>query len=687
MLQFAATIFTGAFLLFQVQPLIGKFILPWFGGAPAVWTTSMLFFQVVLLAGYIYAHLLTRLCRPRGQTILHGILLLVALALLPITPGPSWKPTDAGDPTWRILQLLLFCLGLPYFMLSSTGPLMQEWFRRLNPGVSPYRLYALSNLGSLLALLSYPFIVEPALTRKSQAAMWSWSFGLFIVLSGICALRLWKANPVATEAAAATDVPDSDAKNWSSGSRILWIVLSACAVVLLLAITNKICQDVAVIPFLWVLPLAIYLLSLVLCFDSSGWYSRPVFGGAFVVAVILLCDLMYGGPHYPLVLQIAIYAGTLFICCMICHGELVRLKPPPRHLTAYYLTISTGGATGGLFVAILAPRIFNSYAELQWGLWTCAVLLMICYVRDGTRVTFGDRKWPIWPGVLTGVVFLGCTFLMESFRGKKNNLSASRNFYGILRVYEARVEEPSEHCYVMKSGGIVHGMQFVHPARALEPTLYYHEDTGVALALRHLPRTGDKRIGMIGLGTGTLAVYGQTNDYIRYYEINPEVKRLAETRFSFVANSKAHLEVALGDARLSLENEQSQNFDLLVLDAFTSDSIPVHLLTREAFEVYLRHVKTNAVLGINISNRHLDLQPIVEKLAQHFQLKTARILFRDRSAPFWITSSDWILLSRDEGFLNHQVFRERKSPPTDHLASVPLWTDEYTSLFKILKRE
>ena len=687
MMQFAFTIFAGAFLLFQVQPLIGKFILPWFGGTPAVWTISMLFFQTVLLAGYAYAHLITRFFRSRGQAIVHASLLLAALVLLPITPASTWKPTGAEDPTWRILRLLLFCLGLPYFVLSSTGPLMQEWFRRLNAGVSPYRLYALSNLGSLLALLSYPFIVEPALARKIQAVMWSWSFVLFAVLSGLCAVRLWKANPSTLRSPAPSELSGSDTENCSYGARVLWMALSACAVVLLLAITNKICQDVAVIPFLWVLPLAIYLLSLVICFDRPGWYAREPFTVAFVGAVILLYHLLSEGTHYPLIIQITVYVGTLFICCMICHGELARLKPAARHLTAYYLSISAGGASGGFFVALLAPRIFNSYAELHWGLWICAVFIMICYARDRVTLLVIDRRWPVWPGILAGVLVLGCVLLMESFRDRKNNLDVSRNFYGILRVYERNVGLPGEHCYVMKSGGVVHGLQFSDPARALLPTMYYHENTGAALAFRHFAASGGRRIGVIGLGTGTLAAFGQTNDLMRFYEINPEVERLAETRFRYLAHSKAHIEVSLGDARLSLENEPSQNFDLFVIDAFTSDSIPVHLLTREAFELYLRHLKTDGVIVINISNVHLKLQPVVEKLAQHFKLNTADILFRDPNAPFWITASDWILLSRDEGLLNHQVFQERKSPPTQNLAAVPLWTDEYTSLFGILKWE
>jgi len=697
--ELALTIFTGAFLLFLLQPLIGKFILPWFGGSPAVWTTCMLFFQLVLLGGYAYAHLSARLLKPRWQALLHVALLAAAVLFLPITPAASWKPVSPDQPVWHILSLLFVCVGLPYFVLSTTGPLIQEWFRRLHPGVSPYRLYALSNLGSLLALLSYPFVFEPNFTRKTQALIWSAGLGLFVLLCGRCAWRVWRlrieekvvdapqlelGERSAKIEKRTSDAPQSAIRNPQSAI-VLWLLLPACASVLLLAITNKICQDVAVIPFLWVVPLAIYLLSFIICFDSPGLYSRNAFAVALGGALVLLCEILFEGTVFPILLQLGIYCAVLFLCCMICHGELYKLRPEPSRMTAYYLTISAGGAAGGLFVAVIAPLIFNSFAELHWGLWTCTLLLAFLYARDNTAIAIAGRGVPVWKAVLVGVLLLGFTLRAQAVYAARKTTTVTRNFYGVLRVCEEKKDDPSDYSRVMISGNIMHGLQFQNLARALTPTTYYHEQSGVGLALRQLRRTGGRRIGVVGLGAGTLATYGDKGDYIRYYEINPEVKRLAQTEFTFLSNCQARLDVVLGDARLVLENEQAQQFDLLVLDAFTSDAIPVHLLTREAVEVYRRHLKPDGVLAIHITNRHLDLRPVVETLAAEFGLGTTALSFAAKDRSWWMSPCDWVLMTRDKAFLEQEAIRTAKSPRLEDLSRAPQWTDDYTSLFKILK--
>jgi MFS family permease len=392
---FALSIFTGAFLLFQVQPLIGKFILPWFGGAPAIWTTCMLFFQAFLLAGYAYAHLSARYLKPRAQVVLHLALLLAALAALPIMPAARWKPVASGDPSWAILGLLTVCVGLPYFVLAATGPLLQAWFSRLNPGRTPYRLYALSNAGSLLALISFPFIFEPAFTRKTQAALWGWGLVAFVLFCGVCAVYLWRANPPAA------GPEQSDAADHRGppplGAMLRWFCLPACASVLLLATTNQICQDVAVIPFLWILPLSIYLLTFILCFDSPRWYYRPAFGLALIPALGLVFYALYRPLALPLWGQVGAYSFGLFVCGMVCHGELYRFKPAPRHLTSFYLMIAAGGAAGGVFVSILAPLIFQTYLELHCGLWAIVALLLWIHAREQTVINFGPRQWRLWP--------------------------------------------------------------------------------------------------------------------------------------------------------------------------------------------------------------------------------------------------------------------------------------------------
>ncbi|MFM9081238.1 MAG: ferrichrome ABC transporter permease, partial [Opitutaceae bacterium] len=369
MLPFALTIFTGAFLLFQVQPLIGKFILPWFGGGPGVWTTCLLFFQVVLLGGYAYAHFSTSRLSPRRQVMLHAVLLLVSLALLPITPGDGWKSDLGGDPNLRILLLLAATIGLPYFVLSSTGPLMQQWFSQTNPGVSPYRLYALSNVGSLLALLSYPAYFEVKFSRQAQAVMWSAGLAMFAILCGVCAWILWRRSPGAVASASgpatADSVPAETEEAPSATDRFLWIVLPMVASVLLLATTNKLCQEVAVIPFLWVLPLALYLLSFIICFDHARWYHRPTFIALLVIGMAAAAQILPAGTDVPMRLQIAAYNVVLFLACMVCHGELYRLKPAPKRLTSYFLLISLGGALGGFLVAIVAPAVLSDYRDLQ----------------------------------------------------------------------------------------------------------------------------------------------------------------------------------------------------------------------------------------------------------------------------------------------------------------------------------
>ncbi|MBI5384200.1 MAG: fused MFS/spermidine synthase [Verrucomicrobia bacterium] len=763
MLKFASTVFAGAFLLFAVQPLIGKYILPWFGGTPAVWTICMLFFQVLLLGGYAYAHVSTSRLSPRRQAVLHLALLAGAVALLPITPSDAWKPQDSSHPALRILALLAASIGWPYFVLSATGPLMQEWFRRTHPGRSPFRLYAVSNLGSLLALVSYPFWFEHQFSRKTQAACWSWGMLAFVLLCGFCAVWFWRRNPVAS--AGPDSAPAEAVIRPAIGRRLLWLALPACASVLLLATTNKLCQDVAVIPFLWVLPLGLYLLTFIVCFDSPRWYSRVAFGVLLVPAVAASCWTLARTDDVPLVNQVVIYSAVLFVGCMVCHGELYRLKPHPRFLTSFYLMIAVGGALGGGFVAVMAPLIFDTYAELPWSLGACLLLFLIVCALDkgglapsGWRV-FGllcsllagvalDRTWVwftgwlkahqerlhwsfpanpswryveqlhwvIWLGVAGLVVraflkrhsarprrwhlitcallgaalwWIGATLWTQSWRARQGALSLARNFYGVLSVREYERADPDKHYLVLQHGRITHGLQFVEPASARWPTTYYGENSGIGLALRHASRQQDRVIGVVGLGTGTLAAYGKKGDRLRFYEINPEVQRLAQERFTYLKQCPARVEVVLGDARLSLEREPPQQFDVLALDAFSSDAIPVHLLTREAVEIYLRHLKPDGVLAVHISNQYLNLAPVVDRLASHFQLQLASISESDdlseEETEWWHYASTWVLLTRNEEFLRQPALREARSEPGAKTKTIPLWTDDYASLFPLLQ--
>ena len=404
MFAFSLTIFWGAFLLFLVQPLIARFILPWFGGGPAVWTTCMLFFQLLLLGGYAYAHFSISRLTPRRQVITHLVLLALAVALLPITPGDAWKPTDGSHAAGHILLLLLGCLGLPYLVLSATGPLLQAWFSKANPGVSPYRLYALSNVGSLLALLIYPFYLEPQLSRQAQADGWSWGLAIYAGLTAWCGLKVWKSSATDDETARTAEV-EAPASAWR---KLLWFALPACGVMLLLAITNKLCQDIAVVPFLWVLPLSLYLLSFIISFDSPRWYHRAFWLPLLAALLGMALWNLYQAESHPDITPLAtLYLGTLFVACMVCHGEVYRLRPGASRLTGFYLSLSAGGAAGGLFVALVAPFVFPDYFELHLALFLTAALVLLVLRQDPTLpLREGRARWA-WAVPFVALAALG----------------------------------------------------------------------------------------------------------------------------------------------------------------------------------------------------------------------------------------------------------------------------------------
>lgn len=758
MIPYALAIFAGAFLLFQVQPLIGKFILPWFGGGPGVWTTCLLFFQVVLLGGYAYAHALSRGFRLRTQAIIHGALLLAAAATLPIAPGEFWKQHLAGNPTWEILMLLSATIGLPYFVLSSTGPLMQQWFSWAKPGVSPYRLYALSNAASLLALLSYPTYFEVKFSRYSQSTLWSAGFVLFAIVCGFSAWRTTR-SAEAPQAPASSATPantldpvDEQLARPSVADRLLWIALPAIASILLLAATNKLCQEIAVIPFLWVLPLSLYLLTFVICFDHARWYHRGIVVTLLTIGIACVFQIMPAGNTVPMALQIACYTATLFLACMFCHGELYQLKPAPRYLTSFYLAISAGGALGGFLVAVVAPAVFSEYRELPIGLWALTYvagvvcirqrsvsiamgsgigLMLATFVLPLLRARFTDgigiknewlflysyHGWFIFGGL---AVFLGCmfdtrtrhlsrvwqprmggfvmalsvvlaVFVIFNWRSTFGDgvVDASRNFYGTLKVYQYDANDPENRSYVLVHGATTHGLQYTADDKAMRPTTYYGETSGVGLALAHLPRpAGERRLGLVGLGTGTIAAYGKAGDYMRIYEINPAVEDLARSRFTYLKRTPANVDVILGDARLSMESELAadtpQKFDLLALDAFSSDAIPVHLLTKEAFGVYLRHMKPDGVIAVHISNRYLDLQPVVERLAAEHGMVVVTIS-DDEKRVDWVYRTTWMLVTRNEALLAQEEIVTVSEPAGPGAKTGPLWTDDHASVFQVVR--
>jgi hypothetical protein len=682
---YSLTIFLSAFLLFQVQPLIGKFILPWFGGMPSVWTTCMLFFQLLLFGGYAYAHLTTSRLRPRWQAIVHVVLLVAACVALPIIPGDTFKPTGGEEPISRIVLVLGATVGAPFFILSSTGPLLQGWFSRTHQSHSPYRLYALSNVGSLLALITFPTLFEWLLPGRFLAWMWSISFIVFAVLCGFCAwaaaVRGRDLPEVVPDAAATAEARPG----W--GTWLLWFALAMVPSVLLLATTNQVCLDVATVPFLWVLPLTLYLMSFILCFDSDRWYSRRYFIPGALVAMACVCYALDQEASASFGLQLGAYFTGLFLCAMVCHGELVRRKPHVRYLTAFYLVISAGGAAGGIFVGIIAPYTFHGYYELHIGLYACALLILIVLGLDRRQMTLPKPLRPVvWVLLIASVSALGIVLVQNATRHRENILSISRNFYGVLRVlnddeqYGTDDEETRlEPTHDLLNGRIQHGFQFLNPKLKRIATSYYGVTSGVGRALS-LPTDGPRHVGLVGLGTGTLATYARKGDHFQFYEINSKVEELARKYFTYLDDCQGEVEVIRGDARLNLTREPPQGFNLLVLDAFSGDAIPVHLLTREAFAIYLPHMAPDGIIAVHISNKHFALEPVVLAIADAYQLETVTI--DAKSSTSGDSSSSWVLVSASPRALRpKRIYNARRKNQT--VARV-LWTDDHASLFEVL---
>ncbi|MHB8970030.1 MAG: spermidine synthase [Pirellulaceae bacterium] len=746
----AATVLVSAFLLFQVQPMVSKMILPWFGGGPSVWTTCMLFFQVFLLAGYAYAHALEQLPRTRVAGMIHLVLLVAALAVLPILPGETWKPHDSSQPQWRIVTLLAANVGLPYFLLAASAPLVQAWYSRAFHGRSPYRFYALSNVGSLTALLSYPFVIEPAFDIPHQSTLWSCCFAAFAVLSGGLALVMTRWNLPAAHTVTAAH-PDTAADALSLVRLGLWLLLPAFGSMSLLAVTNQICQDVAVVPFLWILPLSLYLVTFIICFDAERWYLRTVTSLATLLVVFLIAAMLVPERVQPvlgwfgisrdlpefidsLALEAGAYLAALFLICMLCHGELVRIRPGSRHLTLFYLMIAAGGALGGLFVALVCPRIFTSFVESdicliggavlaavillqawwcrerRWASWwiagTCLpwmiahdLLLLLVKRGDetGTRVRHQRifqalhvvrrrRKWwTLWSVLLPVPAFalLLLVALLPGHRNRPNVIVAKRNFYGALSVSEYGGADSENQRRNLYNGRILHGVQFRQPDKRDIATTYYTAASGVGLTLANIGGPEPLRVATVGLGTGTIAAYGQPGDYYCFYEINPQVIDIAQQYFTYLSDCPAEVHIELGDARLSMEQQPPQSYDVIALDAFSGDAIPAHLLTVEAFAVYRRHLKPAGVIAVHTSNRHLNLRPIVALIAQHYSMQVVAVYAEDEEGVA-DSASDWLLVTNNEEFLHCKDIAQAGKPLDPPDAAMRVWTDQYSNLFQIL---
>ncbi|MEC4718504.1 fused MFS/spermidine synthase [Noviherbaspirillum sp. CPCC 100848] len=672
---FAGTIFCSAFLLFLVQPLISKQILPWFGGSAAVWATCMVFFQVVLLAGYAYADWMARRLVPRRQALVHGALLALSLLFLPIAADPAWKPESAQDPALRILLLLGATIGLPYFLLSTTGPLVQSWIARTLPDARVYRFYALSNFASLLALVSYPFLIEPSAALLLQARLWSVLYLLFVLLCAAAALRF----------ARGTAIPSQPSGRGASGSDreasdppprmrdyLTWLALSAMGSWTLLAVTSHITQNIAPVPFLWLLPLTLYLLSFILCFESDRWYRRAIYlAPTALVTAFCAYALQHATLGLNLKVAVPLYAIGLLLICMLLHGELAQMRPKGRYLTRFYLMLSLGGALGGIAVSIVAPRVLPAYFELGIGFVIVACLAAWVF-----------RRKPLQAGAML-LLAVACGYFVHAQINlyRKDMLVLVRNFYGSLRVADTRQGDPRNHVRGLYHGVIRHGEQYLDPQRRREPTSYYGRDSGIGLAIVNAG-DGPRRVGLIGMGAGTLAAYGRAGDVYRFYEINPQVIDIAGRDFSFLLDSPARIETVLADARLALEKEAPQRFDVLAVDAFSGDAIPVHLLTREAIAIYLRHLRPGGVIAFHVTNRYLQLAPIVRQLADEQGLVS--VLIHDDGMRSTLHKTDWVLVSQDPAALRKPAL-SRASLPIPSIPGLRPWTDDFNNLFQVLK--
>jgi hypothetical protein len=645
--------------------MFAKMILPRFGGSAAVWATCLVFFQCALLLGYFYADVTSRRLSQLRQSYLHIVLLAVSLAFLPIAPRLVWR--SGGDPAPRILLLLSVSIGLPFVLLSATSPLIQLWYARRRTA-DPYHLFATSNFASFLALLSFPFLIEPRLASHHQAAMWSILFVIFVAL---CARAAWNARGHETHRQA--QVEGTNAAVPHVTEKLLWLSAAACGSMLLLSITNHFLENVAPVPLLWILPLAVYLLTFTMAFHRRALYSRWWMSRFLAVALGGLSYAIYDSSFtQSLQISVPFFCIGLLVCCLFCHGELALRRPATTYLTSYYLLVALGGALGAIFVGMVAPHIFSGIYEFPIALVLTALLAMVMLWPQGWLVRL------FWAAAAIALVFVTVRNISSY---QRDTIVRMRSFYGPLRVkqFSNWLKEPYLTLY---NGKIEHGAQYVNAPASLLPTTYYAPESGVGFALEHCCSAG-KRVGVVGLGAGTLAAYGQIRDYFRFYEINPQIARIARQSFTYLRDSPAKIDVIMGDARLSLESEAPQNFDVLAVDAFSGDAIPVHLLTKQAFALYLRHLKPDGILAVHTSNTYLNLPPVVQLLATDAGYPTRLIGNADNRRKL-VDSSDWVLISHNQRFLDDLD----TSIPADTI-SVPLhlrlWTDDYNNLFQILQ--
>lgn len=703
-----AMVVLGGYLLFQLQPIVGKQLLPWFGGGVAVWSACQLFFQVTLLAGYLYAFLLSRYCSLLTQIGVHASLLVVAFACFPTTLLVEGADV-AGEPVGAILWILLATVGVKFLALAGTSPLVQVWYASIRPTGIPTRFFALSNAASLGALLSYPFVLEPTLTNTTQLSLWNAGYLAYVGVAVLAALAMYLQ---AKNAVSVVPRNESVRKVVCRSRYAEWIGLSAIGSVAMLAVTNHICSEMSITPVLWVIPLALYLVSFVIAFEWERRY-RPRLIAVCTVAAIAATGLQWcslvtdtdfpwigyvedtalGELLFDYKAQIGVFMLWMFLLCWLAHGELVRIKPRKEKLPVFYLCVAFGGALGGGFINYVCPLLFSTYHELK----LIAVVGVMLATMVLLRLPEGglprkDRVigviprllfWRVQAGTVLVVAMLaiyGANWSLET----EGSVYSSRNFYGVLRMELVTDEEGVRSGAALYHGETLHGFQYFGEW-SNKPTTYYCRRSGVGLLMRSLNREGGRNIGVVGLGVGTLAAYGKPGDRFTFYEIDEKVRRIANEQFTFLRDTKADTEIVMGDARVSLDREIPRGYDVLVLDAFSGDGVPTHLLTREAFEIYGKHLAQDGVLAVHVSNRYLNLFPVVRASAERYGYTMAYV----EDTEDWRigdASSDWLILGRGDTLAERapRVLRRAQDSILLRLPAVE-WTDEFANLLSVMR--
>jgi SAM-dependent methyltransferase len=661
---YGLTIFLSAFLLFVVEPMAAKQLLPTLGGSSAVWTTCLVFFSVMLLLGYLYAHWISTKFKPIRQAIIHIALLTSALLTLGVhvRPGPS---AVSYHPALTVFRVLATVIGLPYLALSATTPLLTAWYAGSFGSDSPYRLFALSNLASLLALGSYPLLIEPGLTMRQQTRLWSGAFLFFAVLCGAIAWqgRRRVASPMPEQAAL------------SGHPEPFWFLLALGGGMMLTAVTSHMSANIAAIPLLWLPPLALYLLTFILAFQGAWLPVRQSMLRFVLVAVASMAYMLRDiRAQLPIAVSVPLFLIGLFIICFFLHGELYARRPVTAGMTRFYLVAAAGGAAGTLLVGVIAPLVLRANYDLACTLVVVALIALAATWQDG----WGLRM--LWMVGATAAIVVLSTQVRQY---DDDAVALMRNFYGTLRVRETHLPPQSDTDRQLLNGTIEHGAEWFAPQFLGQPLSYYATNSGLGLAMRLCCGAGPKRVGVIGLGTGTVAAYGNAGDVIRFYEINPPVERLARHWFTFLHESGAQIDVVLGDARLSLASEPPQNFNVIVVDAFSGDAIPVHLLTREALALYRRHLRPDGIIVFHVSNQYIDLEPVVAGIAGNAGLRAVSVHSHgDEQTGLYY--ADWILVTANQAFLDQpEIVNNGFSTPLQE--GVRVWTDNYSSVFPLLK--